>query len=189
MPSMRALLLLLTPVSVLLAVASRSLARVGTHFAWPMGSSFRYLSMQRKHAQKVAPEQRDHELRVSPYRRSGGESEEQAVECVFCLSGVEEGDEIRELRCRHLFHRACLDRWLARPPATCPLCRCRLLATSPPAAPWEEEDVDGEEEDSDMVLFMAYVHRSSSWFWSPYDRFASEHVDLHKFFVYIFSPS
>ncbi|KAF0907588.1 hypothetical protein E2562_018395 [Oryza meyeriana var. granulata] len=151
---MSALLLLLVPpfVSALLAVAK--------YLAWPVGSS----SMRKLIVRKVAPEQaaRNELLRVARYSASeGGGDQSPAVavddpECVVCLSGIEEGDEVRELRCRHLFHRGCLDQWLvARPPATCPLCRCRLL-TSP------AEDAD-DEEDSDMVLLMAYVRSSSTW--------------------------
>ncbi|CAN0876672.1 E3 ubiquitin-protein ligase RHA2A [Linum grandiflorum] len=44
---------------------------------------------------------------------------------------MEEWDEIRELSCRHLFHRGCLDRWshyFTRRP-TCPLCRRSLSAS------------------------------------------------------------
>ncbi|XP_062190092.1 E3 ubiquitin-protein ligase At1g63170-like [Phragmites australis] len=168
----RTLLVLLPPFSVLLLVAAwchvRVLARnlsalARSQFACPPtgGSSFRYLSVESKHAIS--------ELRVAQYskrRRSYGgcdEEEEPAVECVFCLSGIEEGEEIRELRCRHLFHRGCLDRWLmARPLATCPLCRCRILTS----APLEEDYTDDEEDlDSDMMLFMACVHSRSSWFW------------------------
>ncbi|CAN6200345.1 unnamed protein product [Urochloa humidicola] len=64
------------------------------------------------------------------------EEEQCSVVCVFCLSAIEEGSEVRELSCRHLFHRSCLDRWLllARPLATCPLCRRRLLLSAPAAA-------------------------------------------------------
>ncbi|KAG2639194.1 hypothetical protein PVAP13_2NG616400 [Panicum virgatum] len=102
------------------------------------------------------------ELPVALYRRSGGGGGEKELQdaavCVFCLSGIEEGSEVRELECRHLFHRGCLDRWLlaARPLATCPLCRCRLV----PSPEYEE----GESE-SDMMLFMACVHGCSSWLW------------------------
>ena len=100
----------------------------------------------RKGGRCAAPEQRDHEQRVSRYqrRRKPQEEEEAAVECVFCLSGVEEGEEVRELRCRHVFHRACLDRWLATPPATCPLCRTRLLTAPPTAGVEEEFDLDSD---------------------------------------------
>ncbi|VAH41997.1 unnamed protein product [Triticum turgidum subsp. durum] len=165
MASVGALLMaaVLPPVAALLiAVAVRAAARgVGAlaraHYAWPAESP----SVQaRKCGRRAAPEQPDHELRVSRHRGVA------AVECAVCLSGVGEGDEVRELRCRHVFHRACLDRWLATPPATCPLCRSRLL-TAPPVEEEEEEELDL---DSDLLLLMAYVHGGRGggrWFWSP----------------------
>ncbi|KAL6896650.1 hypothetical protein ACP4OV_007222 [Aristida adscensionis] len=190
MASTKMLLALLPPVSVLLVVAVRWLCRAAARgltalaraqFACPPAAAagatpFRYLSSTAR-ASKRAMRQ----LPVAPYRpprqRCGGGGEEAAVECVVCLSGVEEGEEVRELRCRHVFHRSCLDRWLlARPLATCPLCRCRLL--TPATTPWEQEEEDyyddgddvaaAEEDsdsDSDMMLFMACVHGRGSWFW------------------------
>ncbi|KVI05344.1 Zinc finger, RING-CH-type [Cynara cardunculus var. scolymus] len=50
------------------------------------------------------------------------------VECVVCLSTIGEDDEMKELRCGHLFHEACLDRWLGFRNRTCPLCRDSLVA-------------------------------------------------------------
>ncbi|KAL7590090.1 hypothetical protein Lser_V15G37030 [Lactuca serriola] len=49
------------------------------------------------------------------------------VECVVCLSMIGEDEEIRELRCGHLFHEACLDRWIRFRNRTCPLCRDNLV--------------------------------------------------------------
>ncbi|CAI9779273.1 unnamed protein product [Fraxinus pennsylvanica] len=49
-----------------------------------------------------------------------------SVECAVCLCKIQEEDEIRELRCHHLFHRVCLDRWLSYGHMTCPLCRNNL---------------------------------------------------------------
>ncbi|XP_021906286.1 E3 ubiquitin-protein ligase RHA1B [Carica papaya] len=44
--------------------------------------------------------------------------------CAVCLYEFEGGEEIRWLRnCRHIFHRACLDRWMDHDQKTCPLCR------------------------------------------------------------------
>ncbi|KAF8749356.1 hypothetical protein HU200_012689 [Digitaria exilis] len=80
-------------------------------------------------------------------KRSGGDEE-----CVLCLSGMEEGSEVRDLNCCHLFHRDCLDRWLLLA-ATCPLCRCRLIP--------EDDDDDMNM----MLLFMACVHSRSTWLW------------------------
>lgn len=43
--------------------------------------------------------------------------------CCVCLSMMKAGDEARRLKCRHLFHRLCIDRWLGNCRRTCPLCR------------------------------------------------------------------
>ncbi|CAI9116381.1 OLC1v1017511C1 [Oldenlandia corymbosa var. corymbosa] len=45
-------------------------------------------------------------------------------ECSICLSEYADGDKARQLRCNHVFHNKCLDKWLqAGSHATCPLCR------------------------------------------------------------------
>ncbi|KAG5251577.1 hypothetical protein OIU76_007790 [Salix suchowensis] len=44
--------------------------------------------------------------------------------CAVCLYEFEGEDEIRWLKnCKHIFHRACLDRWMDHDRQTCPLCR------------------------------------------------------------------
>jgi len=44
--------------------------------------------------------------------------------CAVCLYEFEGEDEIRWLKnCKHIFHRACLDRWMDHDRKTCPLCR------------------------------------------------------------------
>ncbi|KAI3817144.1 hypothetical protein L1987_10933 [Smallanthus sonchifolius] len=54
-------------------------------------------------------------------------SMEEQVECAVCLSAIGEDEDVGELRCGHLFHEACLDRWLSFRNRTCPLCRDRLV--------------------------------------------------------------
>ncbi|CAA6654480.1 unnamed protein product [Spirodela intermedia] len=39
---------------------------------------------------------------------------------------------MRELKCRHAFHRSCMDEWLDYGRSTCPLCRVPLLTPPPP---------------------------------------------------------
>jgi RING-H2 zinc finger protein RHA1 len=54
-----------------------------------------------------------------------------------CLSGVCGGDEVRRLsNCRHVFHRACLDRWMDHDQRTCPLCRAPLIPDEMAGALW-----------------------------------------------------
>uniref|UniRef100_A0A7N0U332 RING-type domain-containing protein n=1 Tax=Kalanchoe fedtschenkoi TaxID=63787 RepID=A0A7N0U332_KALFE len=51
----------------------------------------------------------------------------ESVEYAVCLSEVEDGEEVAELGCAHLFHKVCLERWVSSGMrATCPICR-RLI--------------------------------------------------------------
>lgn len=54
---------------------------------------------------------------------------EDGADCAVCLCKIEEEEEIREvMRCGHIFHRECLDRWVdnGHRNKTCPLCRGSL---------------------------------------------------------------
>ncbi|KAJ8458670.1 hypothetical protein OPV22_031596 [Ensete ventricosum] len=136
--------ILLTPIVQLHARA---------HFTWPPGSRFRRIPSGRTQALRPC----DINLLTALYER-----QKEAAECVFCLSDIEEGEEIRELRCKHLFHRRCLDRWLVHRRATCPLCRDTLLPREPAAVKGGDEvDVEEELDDSSAVL-LAYVQW---WMW------------------------
>ncbi|CAI8605000.1 unnamed protein product [Vicia faba] len=48
--------------------------------------------------------------------------------CVFCQSTFENGDHVRKLPCRHVFHRHCLNGWFHRYNFNCPLCRSSLVS-------------------------------------------------------------
>ncbi|XP_018460484.1 putative RING-H2 finger protein ATL61 [Raphanus sativus] len=61
---------------------------------------------------------------------------EDGVECVVCLSELEEGDKAKLLpSCKHWFHAHCIDAWLESH-ATCPICRTRvrLFKTNEPSS-------------------------------------------------------
>ena len=77
-----------------------------------------------KHYQHDIPEIGE-EASIARFKCKPGDTEE--IECAVCLCKIEEGEEIRELRCEHLFHRDCLDRWVGCKRATCPLCRGSLV--------------------------------------------------------------
>ncbi|KAM0875260.1 hypothetical protein ACQ4PT_036945 [Festuca glaucescens] len=123
-------------------------------------ASSRPPEQERPDVAACSTELRDRELPVARYGEQRGAEHERC--CVFCLSGIEEGDEVRVLRCLHLFHRCCLDRWLAaRPGATCPLCRGKLLTVTAAKCSGEEQE-ERSIEGMCMVMLMAYVHRRSS---------------------------
>lgn len=43
------------------------------------------------------------------------------ISCPICLTDFEDGDSIGHLRCKHLFHSACLKKWLVHK-NSCPMC-------------------------------------------------------------------
>ncbi|KAB5517393.1 hypothetical protein GE09DRAFT_571455 [Coniochaeta sp. 2T2.1] len=44
--------------------------------------------------------------------------------CAVCLDLLTEQDEVRRLRCSHVFHTRCIDPWFHRKHFDCPLCKC-----------------------------------------------------------------
>ncbi|KAJ5541443.1 hypothetical protein N7494_006519 [Penicillium frequentans] len=53
--------------------------------------------------------------------------------CAVCLEQVDRSEEIRELRCLHVFHRECLEKWFLGDHYNCPLChRAYFVAQTPP---------------------------------------------------------
>ncbi|GKV47297.1 hypothetical protein SLEP1_g54210 [Rubroshorea leprosula] len=49
-------------------------------------------------------------------------------DCVVCLCTLRDGDRVRKLDCRHVFHKDCFDGWLDHLKFNCPLCRSPLIA-------------------------------------------------------------
>ncbi|KAJ3078761.1 hypothetical protein HDU99_000390 [Rhizoclosmatium hyalinum] len=54
------------------------------------------------------------------------EENEEAPCCSVCLEDFVEYEVLRELPCKHLFHRRCIDPWLGRS-SLCPTCRFNAL--------------------------------------------------------------
>ncbi|KAL5226000.1 hypothetical protein ABZP36_012639 [Zizania latifolia] len=52
-----------------------------------------------------------------------------SVECSICLERCGDSDGLIQLRCKHIFHSACLERWL-RSHSDCPYCRASVLLTT-----------------------------------------------------------
>ena len=77
-------------------------------------------------------------------------------DCAVCLSGIGGGDEVRRLsNCRHVFHRACLDRWMEHDQRTCPLCRAPLIPDEMAGALWAAAAGVPDASDFDFSYFGA----------------------------------
>lgn len=46
--------------------------------------------------------------------------------CSICLMDVEKGDEYYDIKCKHVFHKQCLEKWLEDYNYVCPVCRAEL---------------------------------------------------------------
>lgn len=58
-----------------------------------------------------------------------GENATPSAECSICLERCGGPNGLIQLRCKHIFHSACLERWL-RSRGDCPYCRASVLLTS-----------------------------------------------------------
>lgn len=63
---------------------------------------------------------------VVAYAPGSSHSEEEV--CSICLGEYAQGVEVRALpKCRHVFHKGCVDRWLLTRSSFCPICRARAV--------------------------------------------------------------
>ncbi|KAJ1731816.1 hypothetical protein LPJ72_003745 [Coemansia sp. Benny D160-2] len=68
---------------------------------------------------RVVPEQTTSNINTW----DSGASSDGALDCAICLEEINEGEIIRKLPCPHVFHSACIDRWLLCQSSVCPLCK------------------------------------------------------------------
>lgn len=51
-------------------------------------------------------------------------------DCAICLDDYVHGESIRVLpRCKHMFHKDCIDHWLSSRTSSCPICRAKSQTT------------------------------------------------------------
>ena len=53
-------------------------------------------------------------------------SNESSTNCSICLMDVNKDDHYYEIKCNHIFHRKCLEKWLEEYNYVCPVCRTEL---------------------------------------------------------------
>lgn len=55
--------------------------------------------------------------------------------CAICIEQLEDCDEIRVLKCNHVFHISCITPWMTNRNASCPLCKTLYYIPPPPPMP------------------------------------------------------
>jgi hypothetical protein len=53
-------------------------------------------------------------------------SESNNINCSICLCDMEEGEEYFDIKCKHIFHKDCMFKWLEKFNYICPICRTEL---------------------------------------------------------------
>ena len=53
-------------------------------------------------------------------------SSDKGISCSICLMDVEKDNEIFKIKCNHVFHKDCLEKWLEEYNYLCPICRTEL---------------------------------------------------------------
>lgn len=91
-----------------------------------------------------------------------GSTRQTSGECTVCLSEFVEGEIVRKLKCKHMFHRDCLDEWLQQYLATCPLCRTKVLPDEVVANYHRLQNrLDYDETDDEILFFFSTLHGNS----------------------------
>ncbi|KAM7276637.1 hypothetical protein ACFE04_018503 [Oxalis oulophora] len=65
--------------------------------------------------------------RTESYSYCDGANKGISKDCVVCMCGLRDGERVRMLGCRHVFHKECFDGWLHHLNFNCPLCRSTLV--------------------------------------------------------------
>jgi len=87
--------------------------------------------------EKAAEVEADTMAALSALPSLGYRSKGDFEDCTLCLEKFEEGSEVRQLRCGHIFHQHCVDTWFQQQRfrvRTCPLCRGEALEQEEPNA-------------------------------------------------------
>ncbi|XP_048356009.1 RING finger protein 148 [Sphaerodactylus townsendi] len=66
------------------------------------------------------------QLELRTLKEDDNEVASNSESCAVCLETYKPKDVVRVLRCRHLFHKVCVDPWLLKN-QTCPVCKWNML--------------------------------------------------------------
>lgn len=68
---------------------------------------------------------------LGPYRRIRENDNLLGDKCVICTEEYLKDEGVRELNCKHVYHKKCIDRWLKEGSVCCPICRLNPFKVSP----------------------------------------------------------
>jgi hypothetical protein len=71
--------------------------------------------------EKAAGKAPKREVRLIPV--SSREAQAEPGECPICLQSFASGEPCVRLQCKHMYHKFCINKWVARGCSSCPLCR------------------------------------------------------------------
>ncbi|EGZ30747.1 hypothetical protein PHYSODRAFT_295425 [Phytophthora sojae] len=74
---------------------------------------------------KYCRAERNPQAPTEPLNPAEGGSTENDDVCPICLIEFEDGEDVRNLPCKHIFHVACIDEWLKRN-TSCPMCKSNV---------------------------------------------------------------
>jgi len=68
---------------------------------------------------------------LEQYEKDGKVASNCMERCLICLDDYEPEDDLRLLKCKHAFHKNCVDQWLETGKNNCPACRSKSVSTGP----------------------------------------------------------
>lgn len=60
---------------------------------------------------------------LGPYRRIREDDKLLESECIICTDKYQKDEGVRDLKCTHVFHKKCIDKWFKEGSVFCPICR------------------------------------------------------------------
>ncbi|CRL19632.1 Zinc finger, C3HC4 RING-type [Penicillium camemberti] len=69
-------------------------------------------------------------------------------ECSLCFEDMTPDSIFRQLPCRHIFHQPCIDKWLCKRDASCPLCRQTFYHLRPSVFAWKSAAIQSHNGDN-----------------------------------------
>lgn len=76
------------------------------------------------------------DLPLSKFRVTDHQDEKDVtIKCTICQMNLENGEKVRTLRCLHLFHKGCIDKWLTTINGSCVICKVKQKLPEAPVSP------------------------------------------------------